>query len=640
MANKAVLSVNVDDSQFDSFLAKFRDYEKQLDDQPSKWKAISEAMEKAGLNGGGHGAGADLTKMTDALKDSLGLAAANAALLAEALGKASKAQQHLGKHVEKTEGRMRGLARLSDRMKHGAWWAGKNALRVGGILGGVAGGLGVYEFLSLPARVTRLGMEAQGLGISPGAYQAYNIGMTGLLQNPAGVQSSLFGLQHNIGALAPLAAMAGIDPYAAAKESSEAFHRQMFIHLPDVLKRFPKMIQGQMYQELGMAASGYSIQDLLLPKTYNMTDAQRARYYDKNVAPLAHELNWKKKTINDWEKLNRTLLTAEGRVKAALIDGLAPLTPELRKLSTTFSTYLSTHLSNDLKRFGADIESIASGLSPVVGIFKWLGAHPVAEKALLWGAFGKYLGGYPGALAAMGLSAEYSTRKKWAGPAARFIGDFVNGFYGGAPQGWVNKSFLPAIAVMESGGQANPYTARNTTPGSTSYGKYGLIKSTWRYYAAKAGLGANAPETAINQEKVAMFMRKRYGREFHNNLLAMAIAWHQGPGEASAWMKHKKLPEPLDLPYYKKFERVLAAENLSNEYSGKIPFSVAKEHPREMGYLQIIARDRELQREILFYLRAIARNTARQAGAGDAGSAPGSSYSRSMLGATGVPSYP
>ena len=59
MANKTILSIPVDATAFDAFLAKFEGYQKELDAQPEKWRAIGEEMSKAGFNGGqGAGGGA------------------------------------------------------------------------------------------------------------------------------------------------------------------------------------------------------------------------------------------------------------------------------------------------------------------------------------------------------------------------------------------------------------------------------------------------------------------------------------------------------------------------------------------------------------------------------------------------------
>ncbi len=372
--NKAVLSVPVDASAFEAFLVKFDAYQKQLDAQPELWKKINEEMSRMGLNGPGNGpgpgSGSDLGKMTEALKDSLGLAAANAVLLAEALGKASREQQHLERHVEKTERSMSKLRRLAHWGGGMAWRGAKHALRAGAMVGGIAGGFGLFEMLHyLPNRVTQLGLQAGGLGVSPGYLQAFNIGMTGMLQNPGQIPTSLWGLQHNIGALAPIAALTGINPMQAANESLPNFSEQMFTRLPDLMAKFPKYLWSQIWSQFGLGATGFSLHDI--QREMGMSDAQRKAFFEKQVKRREHELNLQKQTVKNWEVLNRTLKTAEARISTALIDGLSPFTKDLGKASRAISTEFTSGIKwlfnkqhwDELKKGFGDFEAIAKHLA-------------------------------------------------------------------------------------------------------------------------------------------------------------------------------------------------------------------------------------------------------------------------------------
>lgn len=60
------------------------------------------------------------------------------------------------------------------------------------------------------------------------------------------------------------------------------------------------------------------------------------------------------------------------------------------------------------------------------------------------------------------------------------------------------ERFLAALAMVES---SNRYDARNPTSGA--YGKYQIIPSSWRLWAAQVLGNANAPMTPANQERVA-----------------------------------------------------------------------------------------------------------------------------------------
>ena len=89
-------------------------------------------------------------------------------------------------------------------------------------------------------------------------------------------------------------------------------------------------------------------------------------------------------------------------------------------------------------------------------------------------------------------------------------------------------AFMGAISGQESGGSSDPYNLVNRDSGAR--GKFQFMPSTWSEYAEKAGLGANAPMTAENQEKVARYNMSRLYQEY-GNWRDVAIAWYAGEGE-------------------------------------------------------------------------------------------------------------
>lgn len=82
---------------------------------------------------------------------------------------------------------------------------------------------------------------------------------------------------------------------------------------------------------------------------------------------------------------------------------------------------------------------------------------------------------------------------------------------------------LDAIGGQESN---NNYLARNKDSGAA--GKYQFMPSSWAAWSKEAGLGPNAPMSAVNQEKVARMKMSQYVSAY--GMRGAAIAWYGGPG--------------------------------------------------------------------------------------------------------------
>jgi hypothetical protein len=111
-----------------------------------------------------------------------------------------------------------------------------------------------------------------------------------------------------------------------------------------------------------------------------------------------------------------------------------------------------------------------------------------------------------------------------AGAGAGAVAD-ASGGAGFSGQGGDDvDSFMARIAGQESGGN---YNAVNKSSGA--HGKFQIMPANWGPWAKEAGLGANAPKTPENQDKVARFKMQQYYNQFGDWDL-VAKAWYSGPG--------------------------------------------------------------------------------------------------------------
>lgn len=86
--------------------------------------------------------------------------------------------------------------------------------------------------------------------------------------------------------------------------------------------------------------------------------------------------------------------------------------------------------------------------------------------------------------------------------------------------------FMGRIARVESG---NPNAVNKD---SGAHGTYQIMPANWPSWSKEAGLGANAPKTAANQERVARFKMQQYFNQY-GSWGAVAAAWYGG-GKAAA----------------------------------------------------------------------------------------------------------
>ena len=83
-------------------------------------------------------------------------------------------------------------------------------------------------------------------------------------------------------------------------------------------------------------------------------------------------------------------------------------------------------------------------------------------------------------------------------------------------------AFMAAISGQESGGD---YDVTNADSGA--HGRFQIMPENWPSWAAEAGLGADAPKTAANQDKVAAFKMQQYYNQT-GNWADVASIWYSG----------------------------------------------------------------------------------------------------------------
>ena len=376
MANRPVVTIDVDASQFDRFQAAFAEYSAALDDMPEAWKALHEAMGDAG-------------------KESIALAAAQAGLIAEELGTALKAQneltrstntahkgfQSIGKTVKGIAGDIFGIA--TSVLKMGAGGLG---------LGVLAGGFG---FDALAGSALSQLRNSNSIGLNPGQLASFKANGQqfldmGSLQNAASVQLD----PRNSGYLASL----GIGYNQARNESASDLDFQMLKSAVRGWRSNPTMPYNTKemiaYQALGGRRE--DVRNAIMDPNFDR-DIRKAQN-DTNAD--AAGLNISRKDADEMIAFKKQLDEAGMSINNNLIKTLAPLAPVLTELSRDFTNLAATVLGSknvqeavragtealgdfltktDWPTIGKDIKTFGDGIGGVAKLFGFV-LHGAATR--------------------------------------------------------------------------------------------------------------------------------------------------------------------------------------------------------------------------------------------------------------------
>lgn len=358
MGTKSVIAIDVQDGSFKKFLDLFNAYTEKLEDLPDNWRKLDEAMSSSGASFG---------KATANVSDLLAIAATQTAAIVEAIEFASKAQSGFRKQTDQSTSAVARLGKQVEGVAKGAEAGAKwllKAASIGGALGGIGGGLGVFELASSVLTNQR---QASGLGLSVGQMRSWNANMSpfvgsNILQGAAGAQLD----PSKFGALAAL----GISGQQAQGENATALAIQISNAARRAYQQNPNVntAQAQSFFALGGTMADWR----------NLGSANGAQLagYESKVGSDASGLGYTSKTAAAWQQLSVQLDKAGYKIQSSLIDGLEPLAPTLTKLSGALSDGISAFLrapqvKQDLQDFTNWLESPAF-MGEMKDIGSWL----------------------------------------------------------------------------------------------------------------------------------------------------------------------------------------------------------------------------------------------------------------------------
>ena len=357
MANKPIVTIGVDSSEFDRFTKAFEDYQAKLEEMPAAWERVNTAM------GEGSEAGKALASGALTAREAIALAGAQAAIVAEALRDAVKAQEELGDKSHATNKKMGELGKTVKGLAGDIAGVGRWVLRLGagaltGLgIGGILGGLGIGELAN--AAYTR-SRTATGYGLTPGQLASFNVNAQPFLTPAAlqGAASAQLSYQS-----APYLQMLGID-----------FRRAQSMNAADLAF---EMLRGAAKNWNDAQRQGLPPGSSPLVKAYealggNLEDVRRAANAGPGALSAAQgayrrdigSLGFDASTAAAWTRFKIQLDRAGLQIESVFIRRLAPLVPEFTQLSKDVINAIAGFVES--KDFGKLISAMKEGLQNFV----------------------------------------------------------------------------------------------------------------------------------------------------------------------------------------------------------------------------------------------------------------------------------
>ncbi|EMB1774412.1 hypothetical protein U7631_004700 [Salmonella enterica] len=391
MAAKSIVEIDVQDEKFQSFLEKFNEYQKALGELPEQWR------------GAVHGLG-EAAKETERVRDgTVGITKAFAdgvAALASVndgldrlngnLEKATKTQTEFNK---KSGGARNFLNKASKDAKSLAGHikdATTSLLSWGTVLGlfsGLAGAGGLWGLNHLAGNASAQRFTAMGLGTTAGGLNSTAVDFQKALGNPVGTLGAIRDAQLDLSKRWQFRAMGVDNP---DRDPAEL--------LPEMIKAARDIFVRNGSTRQGAEAYG-------LTNYFTLDDLNRfKKMSDEEIDAMAKQaqqdtrrLQLTDQQLRQWQDFNIQLDRSKVSIGNTFIRGLAPLAPELGKLSDAFSGAIETvlkspelgkwidGLSDGIRRFGnylaspefqKDVEAFISGverLGRVIGkVIDWI----------------------------------------------------------------------------------------------------------------------------------------------------------------------------------------------------------------------------------------------------------------------------
>lgn len=374
MAVKSVIDIEINDAEFKRFQALFDKYQAQLARMPGAWKAAG--AEAKGLRSSFEGVAAALMAQGELARQ------------------VAREEKNSAKSADEQHRAWRGIAQYTKQAAASIGETTRSLLKwtaLTSVFSGLLGAGGLFGIERLAGSVGAGRRGAQGLGVSYGERQAFGLNYGRVVDS----SSFLSGVNESLTDVTKRGALygAGLGEGDLQGKSTADVAVALLPKLKAILDRTPDALLGQVHQAYGMG------------QFISIEDAQRLkRTSSGELAGFGAGWNRDKKaldlgdaTARQWQDLSVQLGRAGQEIENVFVRGLAPLTPQIEKLSAvvveviekwsgklgpaidTFATYLgSDKFQTDVKTF---VDGIAALAHVVAGALRYFGLTPSSKTS-------------------------------------------------------------------------------------------------------------------------------------------------------------------------------------------------------------------------------------------------------------------
>lgn len=503
MANKSVISIDIDDRQFASFLQLFNTFQDKLGELPEDWKRVNEAS---------HATGQALAGAMGALVESMVTASGHAKSLSEHLRDASDAQKQFGTATRQSESGLKKMASEAKELGESIFGIGKFLFKIGAI--GIGAGVGaLFGIDKLSESAVSNQRAARTLGLTTGQFRAFDTDLGRNVGN--NTLQNVVNAQHSISGQIMLSRATGLSQEQLAGMDAGSISAVLAMRENAYIKANPgwnmQTIGAQGFTQLGESQS-----DLLLHGNAPLSEQQRAyRQYQSD----SRSLNYGDGTVDALYDFSNRLRMAGQHIETDLSDKLSELnrngalsafitnlekdaellingalTPNnLKSLQdglTSVATYLgSGDFKQDVKEISEDIGMLASAMKWAAGEIKKI-IHPDPNT--------------PEGKIHQALGFMHNASAKVTGAIGYVLGKDVDEL------GWVKDKLFP--------NRNNPGNLRSA-PGVPSVGGFAKFASINDGYAAMASLLQSYP-SKHHADTLSSIINTYAPSSDHNNVSA------------------------------------------------------------------------------------------------------------------------
>ncbi|EOA2966817.1 TPA: hypothetical protein ACGE8L_001631 [Yersinia enterocolitica] len=354
MAAKSIIDIDVNDDKFQSFMEKFNEYQAALEELPEAWRGLAHGATDATKETAKAKAEGDL--LAKAFSDgAIAILTINSGLdrLTESLDRANKSQEDFNKKTRSSKGF------LSDATKDAKSLAGHirdattSLLSWGGIVGlftGVLGVGGLFGINRLASGAASQRFTTLGLGTTSGGLDSTAINYQRALSNPTGTLGAIRDSQLDLSKRWQFQAMGINNP----DQDPAKLLPQMIRNARDIFVKNGSNLQGA---EAHGLTNFFTLDDLNRFK--NMSDAE-IDSMEKRAAQDSKQLQLSDQIQKQWTDFNVQLQRSGYSIENSFIRGLAPLAPQLTRLSDSVSGMIDSFLKSP--ELGKWIDGLSQGI--------------------------------------------------------------------------------------------------------------------------------------------------------------------------------------------------------------------------------------------------------------------------------------